>query len=149
VVPLAALLAVVPATLSAASNWVIAGLSAAHPAQAHSTTLPPATTSLTAACLNSTTETAVVSWAAVAHATSYQVVQATSSGGTYTASPTQPVGSVTTVNIVYTTSTTLYYKLYALIGTNWKSALSGNATVVSTTPGFLVFATSGTRCTNN
>jgi hypothetical protein len=141
--------AILPTTTSLASKWTAGATPAANSGQAQSTTAPPATASLTAACLNSTTETAVVTWSAVADATSYQVVQATTSGGTYTASPTQPAGAVTTVNIVYTTGTTLYFKLYALIGTNWKGTLSANAKVVSTSPGFLVFATSGTRCTNN
>jgi len=140
---------VVPTAAWSTSSWLIGASLGAKPAQSQSSTAPPATSTLTAACLNSTSETAVITWTAVSHATSYQVVQSTTSGGTYTASPTQPSGAVTTVSITYTTATTLYYKLYAFVGTNWKGALSVNAKVGSTTPGFLVFATSGTRCTNN
>ena len=134
---------------SEATNWAAGAVSAARVAQAQSAAAPAATSSLTATCLNTTTETAVVTWTAVAHATSYQVVQATTAAGTYAAAPTQPVGAVTTVSISYVTAVRRYYKLYAVIGSNWKGALSGSATVASTTPGSLVFATSGTRCTAN
>jgi hypothetical protein len=136
-------------TSSGATNWHVAGTPASKSAQALSMTAPPATTTLTAACLSSSAETAVITWSAVAHATSYQVYQATSANGTYSASPTQPSGAVTTVNITYTTTTNLYYKLYAVIGTNWKGALSAGATVSGLAAGFLAFSTSNTRCTNN
>ena len=142
-------LIVLPATPSLASKWIVGATPADKSGQAKSTLAPPATASLTAACLNSTTETAVVSWSAVTHATSYQVVQATTSGGTYSAPPSQPVGAATTVNIVYATTTNMYYKLYAFIGTNWKGAVSANATVAGIPTGFLAFATSGTRCAAN
>ena len=142
-------LALVPELPCQASSWVVGGLSAATAAQAHSSAAPAAPSSITAACASSSTEVADLSWAAVAHATSYQVVQATTATGSYTASATQPVGTATTVAITYTTSVSYYYKLYALIGTTWKSAVSANATVGSTTPGFLAFASSGTRCTPN
>ncbi len=117
--------------------------------EAQSTTKPPATSSLTAACKNSTSEVAVVSWTAVTNATSYVVEQATSSTGTYSAAGTQPSGTAITDSITYTTKVTYYYKLYAYIGTNWQGTLSANAKVGSTTPGYLVFNTSGTRCTAN
>ena len=142
-------LTLVSITSSGATNWLVAGSPAAKSAQALSMTAPPATTSLTAACLSTSAETAVITWSSVAHATSYQVYQATTSGGTYTASPTQPSGAVTTVNITYTTTTNLYYKLYAFIGTNWKGTFSAGATVSGVASGFLAFSTSTPRCTNN
>jgi hypothetical protein len=146
---LASSLTLLSITSSGATNWPVAATPASKSAQALSMTAPPATTTLTAACLSSSAETAVITWSPVAHATSYQVYQATSANGTYSASPTQPSGAVTAVNITYTTNTSLYYKLYAIVGTNWKGALSAGATVSGVTAGFLAFSTSNPRCTNN
>ncbi|MGD0321162.1 MAG: hypothetical protein ABSC00_06100 [Acidimicrobiales bacterium] len=143
-------LVVLPTTAAAAATaWTTNMSASTHQGEAHSTTKPPATSSLTAACQNSTSEVAVVSWSAVTNATSYKVEQATTSSGTYSAAGTQPSGTALTDSITYTTNVTYYYKLYAYIGTNWQGTLSANAKVGSTTPGFLVFQTSGTMCTAN
>ncbi len=149
VVTLSLALAVLPSASASASNWTTKMNTTTYLGEGQSKTKPPATASITAACKNSTSEVAVVSWTAVTNATSYVVEQAMTSGGTYSAAGTQPSGTAVTDSITYTTSVTYYYKVYAYIGTNWQGTLSANAKVGSTTPGFLVFNTSGTRCTAN
>jgi hypothetical protein len=90
-----------------------------------------------------------LSWTGVANATSYVVEQATTASGTYSAASPAPVYSGTSATITYTTAVTEYYKVEALIGTAWVSALSSNATNGSVSSGYVVTSTSSPECTDN
>jgi hypothetical protein len=91
------------------------GQSAAQPA-------PAAPATPTATCVSSGGNTVNVTWTAVAHATSYTVLQATASAsGPYTAvatvSPTSwTSGALATANY--------WFQVKATIGTNWASPAS-------------------------
>ena len=100
-------------------------------------------------CASSSSEVVDLSWTGVANATSYVVEQATTASGTYSAASPAPVYSGTSATITYTTAVTEYYKVEALIGTAWVSALSSNATNGSVSSGYVVTSTSSPECTDN
>jgi hypothetical protein len=92
----------------ATTNWLV-HVVAANAGEAHANALPSAPGSVTAACAAPTTAaTVTVRWAAVTHAKSYSVYEATTSAtsGTLTA------------------STNYWFEVLALVGTTWSSAKS-------------------------
>jgi len=107
-----------PAWASAWSTSVTAGARGQGTAQP----APAAPATPTATCVSSLGNTVKVSWAAVAHATSYTVLQAT-------ASASGPFTVVATVSPTSWTSGALasgsyWFEVKATIGTNWTSPAS-------------------------
>ncbi len=107
--------------VAVATTWTIT-LHTGSSGEAHTQTVPSAPASPTATCVSGT-QTVKVAWTAVTHAVSYTMYESTTgSGGTYTSLAT----GVTTNP--YTTATlaagTYYFKVTALVGTNWVSAQS-------------------------
>lgn len=100
-------------------------------------------------CASTASEVVALSWSAVAKATSYVILQSSTSGGSYLPATPAPVFSGTTATITYTTAVTEYFKVEAEVGTAWVSAMSGNATNGSVSPGYVVTALSTPFCTNN
>lgn len=107
---------------SAATNWTVHLTNGSH-GKAKGDTAPAAPTGVSAACqgvlLN---DHIVVSWSAVTHASAYQVYDATSSNGTYSAIGSMVTTTTSTVTVGVVGS--YWFKVQAFAGTNWTSPLS-------------------------
>jgi hypothetical protein len=100
-------------------------------------------------CASASSEVVELTWTAVADATSYVIEQATTANGTYAVASPAPVFSGTSATITYTTAVTEYFKVKAMIGTNWASALSAVAINGGVTSGYVVTSTTAPECTNS
>ena len=135
------------------TNWNVA--SATSPGEATAALAPGAPTSLQGSqsggfmCASTATEVVTLSWTPVAHATSYQLQQSTTSSGSYAAVSPTPTYVGATATVTYTTAVTEYYKVEAFVGTSWVSPLSSGAFNGGVSPGYVVLATSSPKCTNN
>jgi hypothetical protein len=115
----------------AATFWTV-GLGSGSHAEAKGENAPAAPTGVTAACqgllLNGNV---VVTWSPVTHASAYQVYQATSSGGTYTAKGATV--ATTTATVAPGALGSFFFKVQAIGGTHWAgplSAFAGPRTIV-------------------
>jgi hypothetical protein len=142
--------------VGAATNWVPSlsagskGQSAARPAITTATGNPA---TFTAACVNSTTESAVLTWTSAGSAvTGYQVLVSATVNGTFALDVTQPSGTALTVTETYTSAIgNKFYRLEAK-SLNWPFpgttiTNARQASVLGTNGGRLTMASSGTRCT--
>jgi hypothetical protein len=136
-----------------ATHWTPATTSSSGEAHAGAAPGAPASPKGGAAssylCDSTTSEVVDLTWSAVTHATAYVVLQASTAGGTYSAASPTPVFIGTTATITYTTAVTEYFKVEALVGAVWVSALSGNAVNGSVASGYVVTSTTAPECTNN
>jgi archaellum component FlaG (FlaF/FlaG flagellin family) len=148
---------VVAPIAAATTNWTTT-LNSGGGAQADAAFVTTATTTpttFTAAC-DGSLEEATLTWTAVSGATGYQIMVSSTSGGTYAADGTQPSGTALTINETYTSSSNgdKYYRLEAKTST-WTSfpgatiVNAREATEGATLNGFLLMASSGTKCTVN
>jgi hypothetical protein len=120
-----------------ASNWVTA-LSSGSKGESQAKTLPSAPGSVAASCAAPTTaKTIKVTWSAVTLATSYSIYDATSSAnGSYSLMASGVTGTSWTSSTL-TSGTNYWFKVTAVIGSNWASAqstASGESTINSVTP---------------
>jgi hypothetical protein len=141
---------------SAASNWLVsltAGSKAESHAQPAITTVTGNPVTFTAACVNATSEKAVLTWTNASTGTAvtgYAIYVSATAGGTYALDVTQPAGTALTVTETYTTAGTKYYRLeaksvnWAFPGTTITNARE--ASVAGTNGGYLTMATTGTKC---
>jgi hypothetical protein len=125
-------LAMSVATSGQASAWP-ASLASGSAAQAQAQPAPSPPSTVTATCTSTTGNTLIISWPAVAHATTYSIYQARSLNGTYTLTSTVAASPVTTGSLV---AGTYFYKVSTTIGANWvsaQSAASNSRTITPTT----------------
>jgi hypothetical protein len=120
--------------------------------QAAITTAASKPLTFTAACSSSTTETAVLTWSAIAGTgvTGYEVLVSSTVNGTFAVDTTQPSGTTQTVTETYTTAGEKFYRLEAK-SLNWTFpgatiTYARQAAVAGTNGGYLTMATSGTEC---
>ena len=108
--------------VDAASNWVV-HVGSTNSGEGKANVLPAAPASPAAACTSpASNKTIKVSWSAVTHATTYSVFQSTtSSTGTYTSIAT---GVTATSWTSGTTAGNYWFKVEALVGSNWTSPQS-------------------------
>ena len=141
---------------SAATKW-LASLATGSAAESESrlaiTTATGNPVTFTAACMNGTSEKAVLTWTNASTGTAvtgYEVYVSATAGGTYALDVTQPVGTALTVTETYTTAGNKYYRLearsvnWAFPGTTITNARE--ASVSGTNGGYLTMATTGTKC---
>jgi hypothetical protein len=120
-----------------ASNWV-AQVASGSKGESQAATLPAAPGGVGAVCAAPTTaKTIKVTWSAVSRATTYSVYDTTTSAsGTY-ALVASGVTTTSWTSGTLTSATNYWFKVTALIGTNWasvQSAASPESTINSTTP---------------
>ncbi len=142
--------------VGAATNW-LSSLTANSHGEGHA---QPAITSatgnpvtFTAACVSSSSESAVLTWTtAGSGVTGYEVLVSSTVNGTFTVETTQPLGTALTVTETYTSSTgNKFYRLeaksanWAFPGTTITNARQ--AAVSGTNGGFLTISSTGTKCT--
>jgi hypothetical protein len=140
---------------SAATKWLVsltAGSNGESHAQPAITTATGNPVTFTAACMNATSEKAVLTWTnASAAVTGYAVYVSATAGGTYALDVSQPAGTALTVTEAYTTAGNKYYRLeaksvnWAFPGTTITNARE--ASVSGTNGGYLTMATTATKCT--
>jgi hypothetical protein len=106
---------------AAASSWTTT-LAAGSKGEAASGSIPAAPTGVAGTCQASNQQIIKVTWTAAAHATSYSVSKASTSGGTYTTVATGVAGTSWTSGTLATGN--YWFKVTAYIGTNWVGALS-------------------------
>jgi hypothetical protein len=138
---------------SSGSNWTVASNTSSGEASSEGAPASPGSVFGGATggymCDPGGNEEVDLAWTPVTGATSYVVLQSSSSSGTYSVAIPTPVYSGTTATISYTAAATEYYEIEAYIGTSWVSLPSGVATNGSISPGFVVLANSAPECTNN
>lgn len=118
-----------------ASAWRTT-VTAVNSGQAQTQGTPSAPTSVSAACVSSSTKQIKVTWSAVTRATSYSVFQSTTSS---TSGYSQVVSGVTSTSWTsgLLSNGHYWYEVTALIGTNWqspKSAATSSITISSNNP---------------
>jgi hypothetical protein len=144
--------AAVPA---AGTPWTASLTSSGGEAQAGGAPTAPASpkgaaTASSYLCASSTSPTVVLQWTAVAHATSYVVEGSTTSGGTYAAvSPAPTFPTATSATVTLASVGTEYFKVEALVGASWTSALSGVAANGGVATGYVVTSATSPQCTNS
>jgi hypothetical protein len=139
---------------SAATNWIVSlatGSKGESQAQPAITTVDGNPATFTAACVNATSEQALLNWTSAGTAvTGYAIYVSATAGGTYALDATQPTGTALTVTETYTTAGKKYYRLearslnWAFPGTTITNAREAN--VAGTNGGYLTMATTGTEC---
>jgi hypothetical protein len=137
-----------------ATKWLISltsGSKAESHAQPAITTATSNPVTFTAACVNATSEQAVLVWTSAGTAvTGYAVYVSATVNGTFALDATQPTGTALTVTETYTTAGKKFYRLEAK-SANWAfpGATITNAREVSvagTIGGYLTMAKTGTEC---
>jgi hypothetical protein len=141
----------------ATTNWLISlatGSKSEAQSQPAITTATGNPVTFTAACVNTTSEQAVLVWtSAGAAVTGYAIYVSATAGGSYALDDTQPTGTALTVTETYTTAGKKYYRLeaksanWAFPGTTITNARE--ASVAGTIGGYLKMAKSGTECSAN
>jgi hypothetical protein len=141
--------------VDAATNWLpslASGSKAEGHAQPAITTATGNPSSFSAACVSSSSESAVLTWtSAGAGVTGYEVLVSSSVNGTFSVDATQPSGTTLTVTETYTSATgKKFYRLEAK-SANWpfpgtSITNAREATVLGTLGGYLTIASSGTEC---
>jgi hypothetical protein len=142
--------------VSAATNWtpsLSAGSKGQSAARVAITTATGNPVTFTAACVSSSSESAVLTWTSAGTAvTGYQVLVSSTVNGTFALDTTQPSGTSLTVTETYTSATgNKFYRLEAK-SLNWPFpgttiTNARQASVLGTNGGWLTMASSGTRCT--
>lgn len=118
-----------PPAPASASNWSTT-VGAGSSGEAESTSLPAPPTGAAAVCTSSSANTIIVTWSAVAGASTYAVYDATvAASGPYTAVATGVAATSWTTGGLSTGN--YWFEVTAYVGTNWQSVPS-NATVEST-----------------
>lgn len=141
--------------VGAATNWLTSlsanshGQGRAQPAITSATGNP---VTFTAACVSSSSESALLNWtSAGSGVTGYEVLVSSTVNGVFAVDTTQPAGTALTVTETYTTSTgNKFYRLEAK-STNWPFpgttiTNARQAAVSGTNGGFLTIASSGAKC---
>jgi hypothetical protein len=139
----------------AVTKWTISlatGSKAESQAQPAITTAASNPVTFTAACVNATSEQAVLVWTSAGTAvTGYAVYVSATVNGTFALDTTQPTGTALTVTETYTTAAKKFYRLEAK-SANW--AFPGTTitnarevSVAGTIGGYLTMAKTGTECT--
>jgi hypothetical protein len=120
-------------TAFATANWTVS-LALGSAGEARAQALPAAPTASSACASPASGRKVTVTWAAITHATNYDVYQATTSAtGTYTLQATVTVATWTSAALA---AGHYWYEVVANIGTNWssaKSAATAERTTTSTT----------------
>jgi hypothetical protein len=131
---MATVLSAVPAS---ASSWTVAaktGSTGESRAQAG----PAAPTGVSDTCVSSSEREVTVTWNAVTDASNYSVFKSTTLTGSYLSAATKVTGTSWTSGTL--AAGTVYFKVEALVGTNWVSA-------ESTATGETTLSTSNPECT--
>ncbi len=142
--------------VDAATKW-LPGLASGSRGEGHAqpaiTTATGNPSSFTAACVSSSSESAVLTWtSAGAGVTGYEVLVSATVNGTFAVDVTQPSGTALTVTETYTSATgKKFYRLEAK-SANWPFpgttiTNAREAAVAGTIGGYLTMASSGTECT--
>ncbi len=121
---LAAIVSVVlmAATPASSSTWTV-GLKTGSAGEAVAQPAPVAPSGASASCYSTTQQKITVTWTAVTHATSYTILDSTTSAaGTYTATATGQTG--TTWTSATLGSANYWFKVEAYVGSNWVSTTS-------------------------
>jgi hypothetical protein len=128
------LIGVAAPQLAWASAWFVS-VTAGSRGQSTAQPAPAAPATPTATCVSSVGNTVSVTWTAVAHATSYTVLQATASAsGPYTVAATLSPTSWTSGALA---GGNYWFQVKATIGTNWTSPASTATTQRTITGGVL------------
>lgn len=126
------------AGVAGATNWLLAISGASH-GQAHAQALPTSPSGLTPACGGSTGSTVNLTWTGVSHATSYTIYRSTTSATSGFASTASGVTGTSWTSGVLSNAT-YWWRISALVGSNWLSAQSATSTTAT-------MHSTGTHCT--